>query len=92
MNYHRVLIQLLTIAIAISEKNGDKFKVKTYEKAHKALNFLYQCQDEVSGWLPNYGFNDGALFFPLSDYDYRNYQPQLDALHYLLVGKHCMAH
>ena len=87
MNYHRVLIQLLTIAIAISEKNGDKFKVKTYEKAHKALNFLYQCQDEVSGWLPNYGFNDGALFFPLSDYDYRNYQPQLDALHYLLVGK-----
>ena len=87
MNYHRVLIQLLTIAIAISDKNGDSFSDAVYEKAHKALNFLYQCQDEVSGWLPNYGSNDGALFFPLSTADYRDYRPQLDALHFLLTGK-----
>lgn len=87
MNYHRVLIQLLTIAIAISDKNGDSFSDVVYEKAHKALNFLYQCQDEVSGWLPNYGSNDGALFFPLSNADYRDYRPQLDALHVLLTGR-----
>ena len=80
MNYHRVLIQLLTIAISISDKNGDKLSEDIYENAHKALNFLYQCQDEVSGWMPNYGSNDGALFFPLSNADYRDYRPQLDVL------------
>ena len=87
MNYHRVLVQLLTIAIAISRKNNDYFLKKTLDNAYKALNFLYQCQDETSGWLPNYGPNDGALFFPLSDADYRDYRPQLDALHFLLTGK-----
>lgn len=87
MNYHRVLIQLLTIAIAISRKNGDVFSPKTINNAYKALNFLYQCQDAMSGWLPNYGPNDGALFFPLSNADYRDYCPQLDALHFLLTGK-----
>lgn len=87
MNYHRVLVQLLSVAICISDKNEDRLAVDVYEKAHKALNFLYQCQDSVSGKLPNYGSNDGALFFPLSTADYRDYRPQLDALHVLLTGK-----
>ena len=52
------------------------------------MNFLYQCQDDLTGWLPNYGSNDGALFFKLNDCDYRDYHPQLDALHYLLTSEH----
>jgi hypothetical protein len=32
--------------------------------------------------LPNYGANDGALFFPLNDTDYRDYRPQLNALYF----------
>ncbi len=87
MNYHRVVIQLLTYAIAISDKQGDSFSGFVYEKAYKSLNFLYQCQELSNGWLPNYGNNDGALFFPLSDADYRDYRSQLDALHGLLTGK-----
>lgn len=87
MNYHRVVVQLLTYAISLSDKNGDKFDELVYEKAYKSLNFLYQCQDPKTGWLPNYGSNDGALFFPLSSADYRDYRPQLDALHGLLTGK-----
>lgn len=43
--------------------------------------------DVESGYLPNYGSNDGALFFPLSTSDYRDYRPQLDALHVILTGK-----
>jgi hypothetical protein len=35
---------------------------------------------EESGWLPNYGANDGALFFKLNDSSYRDYRPQLAAL------------
>ena len=87
MNYHRVVVQLLTLAIAVADAYGDSFHDAVYEKAYKTLNFLYQCQDEKSGWLPNYGANDGALFFPLSSHDYRDYRPQLDALHGLLTGE-----
>lgn len=87
MNYHRVVIQLFTYAIALSDKYGEKFSDFVYEKAYKSLNFLFQCQEPTNGRLPNYGANDGALFFPLSTADYRDYRPQLDALHGLLTGE-----
>lgn len=87
MNYHRVVIQLFTYAIALADKHGEKFSDFVYEKAYKSVNFLYQCQEPSNGWLPNYGSNDGSLFFPLSDADYRDYRPQLDALHGLLTGQ-----
>lgn len=85
-NYHRVLIQILTVSIAISEINGDSLSIKVKEKAYKALNFAYQCQDEISGYLPNYGANDGAIFFSLNDCEYRDYRPQINALHKILTG------
>jgi len=87
MNYHRVVIQLLTWAIKIADLNDDKFDNIVYEKAYKSVDFLYQCQENTNGYLPNYGSNDGALFFKLSDNDYRDYRPQLDALHTLLTGE-----
>ena len=87
MNYHRVVVQLLTYAMAIADANGEKYNDVVYDRAYKSLNFLYQCQELSNGWLPNYGSNDGALFFPLSTADYRDYRPQLDALHGLLTGK-----
>lgn len=87
MNYHRVVIQLLTYAIALADRHGERFSDFVYEKAYKSVNFLYQCQEPTNGRLPNYGANDGALFFPLSDADYRDYRPQLDALHRLLTSK-----
>jgi len=87
MNYHRVAVQLLTWAIVLADKNDDRFSDIVYERAYQSVNFLFQCQDDSSGSLPNYGANDGALFFPLNDKDYRDYRPQLDALHYLLTGQ-----
>lgn len=86
MNYHRVVIQLLTLAIKVAHRKKERFTSTVYERAYASLNFLYQCQDEQTGWLPNYGANDGALFFPLSQSDYRDYRPQLNALHHLLCG------
>ena len=87
MNYHRVVVQLLTYAISIADANGERFSNVVYERAYQSVNFLYQCQEPSNGWLPNYGSNDGALFFPLSTADYRDYRPQLDALHGLLTGE-----
>ena len=87
MNYHRVVVQLLTWAIGLSDCNHERFCDEVYQKAYASVNFLFQCQDEHSGQLPNYGSNDGALFFKLNDDDYRDYRPQLDVLHYLLTGQ-----
>jgi hypothetical protein len=87
MNYHRVAVQLLTWAIKIADLNKDTFNSQVYDKAYQSLNFLYQCQEDDNGHLPNYGSNDGALFFKLSGNDYRDYRPQLNALHILLTNK-----
>jgi hypothetical protein len=35
---------------------------------------------DEKGWLPNYGANDGALFFKLNSGHYRDYRGQLQAL------------
>lgn len=87
MNYHRVVVQLLTWAIGLADRNNEQFCKDVYQRAYASVNFLYQCQDDVTGKLPNYGSNDGALFFRLNDNDFRDYRPQLDALHYLLTGE-----
>jgi hypothetical protein len=86
MNYHRVVVQLLTWAIRLAKLNDDVFDSQVYDRAKKSLIFLDVCSDPVSGKLPNYGSNDGALFFKLSDDDYRVYRSQLDDLRAVLDG------
>ncbi len=87
MNYHRVVVQLLSFAISLSEIHLKPFASVVYDRAYKSVNFLYQCQNEKDGYLPNYGANDGALFFPWASQVYRDYRPQLNCLHYILTGK-----
>ncbi len=86
MNYHRVVVQLLNFAFAVSEKNKESFSPVVYDRAYRSLNFLVQSMETSNGWLPNYGSNDGALFFKLSDADYRDYRPQVNCLHLFLTG------
>jgi hypothetical protein len=80
MNYHRVVVQLLTWAIILAKRNNEKFADVVYERAKKSVEFLRICMNDSDGWLPNYGANDGALFFLLNDEHFRNYKPQLQAL------------
>ena len=80
MNYHRVIVQLLTWAIVLAEKNGEHFSDVVYERARKSVEFLRTCMVHENGKLPNYGANDGALFFKLNNADYRDYRPSLNAL------------
>ena len=83
-NYHRVVVQLLTWAIKVAELNNERFIPIVYQRAEKSLDFLYNSMDLDSGYLPNYGSNDGALFFKLNSIDYRDYRPQLQPLAYIL--------
>lgn len=80
MNYHRVVVQLLTWAIRLSELNGEKLSNTFYKRASASLHFLLNCMNLPDGHLPNYGANDGALFFPLNQAEYRDFRPQLHAL------------
>ncbi|MCJ8164440.1 heparinase II/III family protein [Pontibacter sp. E15-1] len=87
MNYHRVVVQVLTLVLALTEKNGNPLAGSAYEAAYKSVNFLLQCQQLTTGKLPNLGANDGALFFQFTDSDYNDYRPQLNSLHLLLTGE-----
>lgn len=80
MNYHRVVVQLLTWAIELNVKNDNPFAEVVYERAKASLNFLTRCLNSKDGMLPNYGANDGALFFKLNQSDYSDFRPQLQAL------------
>jgi len=88
MNYHRVLIQLLTFGFAVTQSQKDFFSKSVYNKAYKTLNFLVQFVQPENGKVPNYGSNDGAMFFPLSDEDFQDYRPSLNSLHLLLTENH----
>lgn len=81
-NYNRVLVQLLTWSLYLSDLNEIKLSETFLSRSKSTFNYLYQCQIVENGQLPNYGANDGALFFPLNDCDYRDYRPQLNALAY----------
>jgi hypothetical protein len=91
LNYHRVLVQLLNVAFFVSDVYNESFSEVIYERAYRSLNFLLQCQAPENGMLPNYGANDGAIFFPLTSCEYRDYRPSLHTLHYLLTGEHLYA-
>ena len=86
-NYHRVLIQLMTWSLYLSARNGCPLSAEFQEKCKRSLFYLYSCQLADSGELPNYGANDGALFFPLNNCAYRDYRPQLNALYYYFSGR-----
>jgi hypothetical protein len=88
MNYHRVVAQLMVWAVRLAEANGERWSAGLYQNAQKSLLFLMSCQDPVSGWLPNYGSNDGALFFPLTSCHFRDFRPQLAALAATLKRDH----
>ena len=80
MNYHRVVAQLLTWGITLADLNKERFSDVVYNRAKRSFLFLRTCMIDETGHLPNYGANDGALFFRLNDADFRDYRPQLQAL------------
>ncbi len=90
-NYQRVVVQLLSWAFALAHAHGERFQAITYHRAGATLKFLLDFQFGSQGELPNYGHNDGALFFPLSQAGYTDFRPALNALHAVIEGKHAYA-
>jgi len=84
VNYHRFALDLLCWAKEIGERNGLTLPDGVVKAMRKGRNLLYQLQDTETGWLPNYGSNDGALLIPLTDSPYEDYRPSLQAAGYSL--------
>ena len=77
-NYHRVMIQIATFYIQIANAAGDQINPNIKSRLDKTSTFLLNHRQQ-SGELPNYGANDGALFFKFSNTKYSNFSPQIAA-------------
>src|SRR5579884_3075668 len=86
-NYERVLIDLLVWLLRLGEIYETRFASECYGALDRAVKFMVRFCDLRTGHMPNYGANDGSLVLPLSNCDYTDFRPSLDAAHYLLFGK-----
>ncbi len=92
MNYHRVMLHDCMWAIRLAELNGQPLSREATARVADAGEFLFQMLDVDSGCVPNYGYNDGALVFPLSPCDYRDYRPTVQLAQYQATGRRVLAH
>lgn len=85
-NYQRLVMQLLEFVICTSNKCYYKMPEKILEKLTKSCQMMYQLQD-YTGLMPNYGSNDGALIFPVTCCDYRDYRHITNSLFVGILGE-----
>lgn len=75
MNYHRLVMDVLSFVLLISKKTGFKLPVILIERHQKLYEFLTSFI-QTDGRVPNYGSNDGAYLFPLSEY--QDFRPSIN--------------
>lgn len=83
MNYERVMLQIGMLGVRLAELAGQPFERRLYDALGRAGEFLFQMMDPDTGRLPNYGGNDGAWVLPLSECDYSDFRPAVQAAHHL---------
>ena len=85
-NYQRLALQDMECFISISKKIGRELSDISKDKLLKSAQILYQLQNS-SGDIPNYGSNDGALIFPVTACEYRDFRPTVQSIYSLITGK-----
>jgi hypothetical protein len=83
MNYHRVMLHGAMLALRLAELARDPFPRDVYDRLAAGADFLFQMMDPTTGHVPNYGHNDGAWVLPLSECDFRDFRPTVQAVNYL---------
>ena len=66
LNYHRLMLQDYIWAARLAEACDDALPGALLDRVERAVEFLYQTQDQESGRVPCYGNNDGALILPIN--------------------------
>lgn len=85
-NYQRFTFQIFECVFKISAKTGIFISAKSKELIKNSTLLMYQAQD-INGDVPNYGSNDGALIFPLTACDFRDFRPVLNTIYALTTGE-----
>jgi len=83
MNYHRVMLHTSLLGLRLGELSGKPFEPDLYDRLQRCAYFVYQMMEPDTGRLPNYGNNDGAYVMPLSECDFADFRPVVQAVYYL---------
>ncbi|MEZ4393393.1 MAG: alginate lyase family protein [Polyangiales bacterium] len=87
-NYHRTVVQELLFASRWHRSAlGADEPASWREALERSLTFLYAHQNPLDGRLPNFGPNDGSMPRPLSQCDFSDFRPTLQALSLHLHGE-----
>jgi hypothetical protein len=89
VNYHRVMLHDYLWVMRLGDIVKQPFTTNLKNRVDRASQFLYQLQDLESGQLPYYGAIDGALVLPLSNCDFRDFRPVVQAIYYLVHQARC---
>lgn len=84
LNYERVMLHGALLGFRLGERAGQPFERELYELVGRCGEFLFQLTDPQTGAGPNTGNNDGAWILPLSECDFADYRPVIQAVHYLV--------
>ena len=87
LNYHRFVLHLFIFALRIAELNKITFSDCIHQAIERSVEYLYHLIDLKTGYMPQYGSNDGALVLPLNSCDFGDYRPLVQAGYYLLHKK-----
>jgi uncharacterized heparinase superfamily protein len=86
-NYHRLALQAATWAASLARLNREPLPPQALGSIRRLTRALHALVDPGNGCVPNFGANDGALILPLSDSEFGDFRPALQAASRLLDGK-----
>jgi hypothetical protein len=72
-----MILHLLLWTLRLAEIHNEPLHEDVRTRTQSAFNFMQHWVDPVSGFVPNYGSDDGSLVFPLAHAEYRDYRPLL---------------
>lgn len=78
--YHRLAIQALQWLLVARPDLPEPLAKQTRSVLARSRSFIARCMDPVSGSVPNYGANDGALLFPVTSSPRGDFRPLLATL------------
>jgi asparagine synthase (glutamine-hydrolysing) len=90
LNYHRFVLHVYLYAMRLGEIHHAPFSDELYRAVAASINLMSQLV-EADGSMPVFGSNDGALVSPLTNCDFSDYRPLLQAGYFFIHRKKLFA-
>ncbi len=86
-NYHRLMLMLAVWMQLLLKKQNQVLDDQVLTRLAAASQWLAARLDRISGCVPNLGHNDGSHFLPLSNADFGDYRPIVQAASRAFLGR-----